>query len=117
MKTYVDHIAYQVTDLEKISALMQKLGYIEIRRTEHHGGAVEMKNPAQPELVLEFTLIRQGETPGFNHICFGVEDENTLKALKEEGFPLTGEPHFYPGSGRTIVNFKDPDGNKWQLTC
>ncbi|WP_320957791.1 VOC family protein [Enterocloster asparagiformis] len=117
MKTYVDHINYQVTDLDRISALMRQLGYVEIRRTEHHGGAVEMKNPAQPELVLEFTLIRDGEKPGFNHICFGLEGEQDVASLKASGFPLTGDLHFSSGSGRYITNFKDPDGNKWQITC
>lgn len=116
MKTYIDHISYQVTDLDKVSALMQQLGYQEIRRTGHHGGAVEMKSPAQPELVLEFTLIRQGEEPGFNHVCFGLENKELVEMLSENGFPLTGALHLSPGSGRYITNFKDPDGNKWQLT-
>ncbi len=116
MKTYIDHISCQVTDLDAMSALMQQLGYEEIRRTGHHGGAVEMKHPAQPELVLEFTMIRQGEEPGFNHVCFGLENREVVDQLRENGFPLTGELHLSPGSGRYITNFKDPDGGKWQLT-
>jgi len=112
----VDHIAYRVADIDKISSLLQQLGYVELRRTKHHGGAVELENPKQPGLVLEFTINRKDEVSGFDHVCFKLDGEEELNELIANDFPIDGEPHLSPDAGRFIVNFKDADGTKWQLT-
>lgn len=116
MQACIDHVNFQVTDVEKTAELMQQLGYAVIRRTNHHGGAIELESPAQPGLVLELTSLREGETPGFNHVCFRLESEQNFQSLQDHNFPLTGPSHVSAGSGRRIANFKDPDQLKWQLT-
>ena len=115
MITIVDHIAFRVKDIDKISNLLQQVGYAELSRTEHHGGAVLLESPKQPGLVLEFTVLREGEVPGFDHVCFKLDGEKELNELMSSGFPIYGEPSL-SSAGRYIANFKDPDGNKWQLT-
>lgn len=116
MISAIDHIAYRVTSLDEISNLMQQLGYVELRRTTHHGGAVEMESAKQPGLILEFTLTGEGEASGLDHICFKLEQEENFNELMESRFPLDSKPRLSPGSGRLIANFKDADGSKWQLT-
>ena len=117
MTTKVDHLAFRVSDLDKITDLMKQLGYVEVRRTTHHGGAVEMESPAQPGLILEFTLLltHKGEVPGFDHACFSLEGMEQYEELVAGGFPSNNPPHLSPGSERLITNFKDSDGTKWQF--
>ena len=114
--TVINHLAFRVSDLDKTSELFQKLGYVEVRRTTHGEGAVEMESPAQPGLILEFTLPKRAEEKlGFDHAGFTLEDEDELKRLVAAGFPETTEPKLVPGSGRTTSNLKDHDGIKWQF--
>ena len=114
--TMINHLAFRVSDLDKTSALFQQLGYVEVRRTAHGVGAVEMESPQQPGLILEFTLPkREGEKLGFDHAGFTLDGEDELKKLVEAGFPETSEPKLVPGSGRTTSNLNDHDGIKWQF--
>ena len=117
IKTKIDHLAFRVTDIDKASVLMQQLGYVEMRRTNHHGGAVDMENPRQPGLTLEFTLIRKerNEKPGFDHACFKLDGQEQLDELVAAGFPATGKTSKVPGSGRVDESWKDYDGIKWQF--
>jgi glyoxylase I family protein len=105
------------SDLNKTSELFKQLGFVEVRRTDHHGGAVELENPEQPGLILEFTTIRQdrNQVPGFDHAGFNL-GEDQLKELLAAGFPEGDAPKLVPDSGRITSNWKDYDGIKWQFT-
>ena len=119
--TRIDHLAFRVSDIDKISGLLKQLGYVEVRRTAHHGGALEMENPEQPGLVLEFTTLDKKkdsdemEEPGFDHAGFNLTQEQ-LNELVAAGFPTAGNPRLNPESGRLLESFKDSDGIKWQFT-
>ena len=117
MVTKIDHLAFRVSDIDKTYDLLKQLGYVVVRRTDHHGGALEVESPEQPGLVLEFTMLRQekNEVPGFDHACFSLKDEAELQGLVEAGFPVTGKLHLVPGSGRMTESWKDNDGTKWQF--
>ena len=117
-KTKIDHLAFRVSNIDNICKLFKQLGYVEVRRTAHHGGALEMENPKQPGLILEFTTLRQdrNQVPGFDHAGFNLEGEAALKELVAAGFPEGDAPKLVPDSGRITSNWKDYDGIKWQFT-
>ena len=114
----IDHLAFRVSDINQTGALFKKLGFVELRRTEHHGGALEMENPEQPGLVLEFTTLRpdRNQVPGFDHAGINLAGETQLKELIAAGVPAGDPPKLVPDSGRITTNWKDSDGIKWQFT-
>ena len=113
----IDHLAFRVSDLDETQAFMEKLGYEVKRRTTHHGAALEMFSPKQPEVTIEFTILveSKGETPGFDHACFRLKDEDEFNDLEEAGFPVKNKPYMVPGSDRRVSSFKDHDEIKWQI--
>jgi len=56
------------------------------------------------------------ENPGVNHIAFQVPDVAAAhRELQAQGLNLPGAPHLVASTGRTNVNFRDPDGWRLQL--
>lgn len=113
----IDHLAFRVSDIDKTQAFMEKLGYTVKRRTTHHGAALEMTSPLQPDIVIEFTALvaEKNEVPGFDHACFRIEDEDEFNDLAEAGFPVKNKPYMVPGSDRRVSSFRDHDDVKWQI--
>lgn len=118
MNINVDHLAFRVTNVDKVADLFKQLGYVEVRRTDHHGGAVELENPAQPGLVLEFTTLRadRNQVPGFDHCGLHLDSKEVLDQLLAGDFPAKDAPKKVPETGRWTSNWYDNDGIKWQFT-
>ncbi len=113
----VDHIAITVPDVNQMAAFFKHLGFQEVRRTDHHGGAVEVKLPGEGQVILEFTTLRANENPGVNHVAFRVADcEKAVTHLQARGIKFDSGAHKVPESGRVIASFRDPLGFRLQLT-
>ena len=113
----VDHIEIVVQDLDAMAGFFQSMGFEVIRRTEHHGGAVELKLPGPDQVIFELHTLEAEENPGINHIAFLVEDSpGTVAALRARGIEIDQEPFYFPATGRTLTNFRDPQGFRVQFT-
>ena len=113
----VDHIAISVPDVNQMAGFFERLGFEVIRRTDHHGGAVEVKLPGEHQVVFEFTTLRGTENPGVNHLAFRVDDcERAVADLQVQGLKFDSVAHKVPESGRIIASFRDPLGFRLQLT-
>ena len=113
----VDHIEIVVRDVNEMAEFFSKMGFEEIRRTEHHGGAVEMKLPGPDQVIFEFHTMEMQENPGVNHIAFLVEDsQGTVDELKSQGISFDKEAYLFKTTGRVLSNFRDPQGFRLQLT-
>jgi catechol 2,3-dioxygenase-like lactoylglutathione lyase family enzyme len=113
----VDHIEIVVKDLAHMSEFFQTLGFQVVRRTEHHGGAVELKLPGPDQVIFELHTLEAEENPGINHIAFLVEDSQaTVDALTAKGIEFETGPYHFPATGRTLTNFRDPQGFRVQFT-
>ena len=112
----IDHIAFVVEDPKKTAALLEKFGYLIYRETPHHGGSVEMEDPAQKGMIIELCTKRPQDGIGFNHACLRVESREEYEKMVSEGMPFTGELHLSPDRGRYINNHVDDDKIKWQIT-
>jgi len=112
----IDHIELVVSDLEKFIGLFEKMGFEVILRTPHHGGSAELKLPGEGQPVFELHSVRGEENPGVNHIAFTCDDiEKAHQSLVDQGIVFEKGPYLVPASGRTIANFRDPDGRRLQL--
>lgn len=112
----IDHIAFVVEEPKKTAALLEKFGYRIHRETAHHGGSVEVEDPAQKGLIIELCTKRPQDSLGFNHACLRVESREEYERMVDEGIKFTGELHLSPDSGRYINNHVDDDKIKWQIT-
>lgn len=66
----IDHIAFVVEDPKKTAALLGKFGYLIYRETPHHGGSVEMEDPAQKGMIIELCTKRPQDGIGLTmHVC------------------------------------------------
>jgi glyoxylase I family protein len=112
----IDHLELVVADLEKFISLFEKMGFEVILRTPHHGGSAEMKLPGEGQTIFELHSVEGEENPGVNHIGFACDDlEKTYQAMVDQGVVFEKGPYLVPASGRTIANFRDPDGWRLQL--
>lgn len=110
----VDHIDLRVGDVEASVDFFKQLGFIEIRRAPAGRGSVEVALPGPDQVVFE---IRPGNgKSGVDHIAFRVEDGSALGALKQRGITFDKELNFVKDTGRTVSNFRDPTGTRFQLT-
>ena len=113
----VDHIAITVPNVNAMAEFFTRLGFTEVRRTDHHGGAVEVKLPGEGQVVIEFTTLRANENPGVNHVAFQVDNcEKAVAELQARGVTFDSGAHKVPESGRVIASFRDPLGFRLQLT-
>ncbi|AHG02123.1 hypothetical protein HALLA_02105 (plasmid) [Halostagnicola larsenii XH-48] len=113
----IDHIEIEASDAEETAAFLKKLGYEELRKTEHHGESVELQPGGETEgPIFEIHTVEGEEVPGINHIAFNVEniEEITDQLETEEVDSIVG-PYDVEATDRTITNFRDPDGHRFQI--
>ena len=116
MITGIDHIELIVRDLETYISFLERLGFETVRRTDHHGGSIEMKPPGAGQPVFELHQAHGEEVIGVNHIAFKVDDvESAYESLKDGDIRLSGPPGHVRATGRTNLNLRDPDGWRIQL--
>lgn len=113
----VDHIAMCVPDVDEMAEFFKKMGFEEVRRTDHHGASVEVRLPGENQVVFEFTKLGTTEVPGVNHVAFQVDDcQAVVSQLKVEGIMFDSEAHLVQASGRVIASFRDHHGFRFQVT-
>lgn len=112
----IDHIELIVRDVDEYVQFFQSLGFELILRSAHHGGSAELKLPGENQTVFEIHSVIGEEVIGVNHIAFKVDDVQTLHGeLSDKGMSFARDPHLVEATGRTIANFRDPDGWRMQL--
>lgn len=111
----VDHIEIEASNAEEMAEFFKKLGYKELRQTKHHGTSYELE-PADGEGPLfEIHTVEGEEVPGINHIAFAADDVDDIdERLREAGVETVSDPYYVEKTGRTICNFRDPDGRRFQ---
>ena len=115
----IDHIEFNVDNLEEMVDFFKLVGFEEVRRTTHTGGSVELRFPGGPDApVLE--LNESSKDPkGFQHMSLRVVDIDAAYAdlSNRPGVKIMrplGPPR--PGSGRRVFNIQDPEGGKLQVS-
>ena len=90
----LDHIQIMVKDLEEMVTFYKLLGFEVERRTEHHGGAAELRVPNGP--IIEFHVAESPENIEYvNHIAYTVDDiEETYQYLSSKGIKFSMPPRF-----------------------
>ena len=108
-----DHFQFIVKDLEESVEYFTKMGFTLVRRTEHHDGSAEFQiGPDGP--IMELHPSERNENPGHDHFAVLVEDlEDAIDELREKGLEVEG-PRVVAATGRTLANFRDADGFRWQ---
>jgi glyoxylase I family protein len=111
----IDHIEIEASDAEEMAEFLKKLGYEERRTTEHHGTSYELEPAEEDGPIFEIHTVEDEEVPGINHIAFAADDvENVAEELKDAGVERVVDPYYVDKTGRTICNFRDPDGRRFQ---
>jgi catechol 2,3-dioxygenase-like lactoylglutathione lyase family enzyme len=116
MVTRVDHIELVVHRFDEYVALFRALGFRELARTKHHGDSIEFQLPGDNQPIFEIHRVGGEENIGVNHIAFQVPDVSAAREqLAARGIAVAGQPALVPATGRTNLNFRDPDGWRLQL--
>jgi len=112
----IDHIELIVRNVDEFLQMFVKLGFKVIRQTHHHGGSAELQLPGLNQPIFEIHKTEAEENPEMNHMAFLVDDlEKECKELEAKGIVLEMGPHLIKATGRTIADFRDPDGSRLQL--
>ena len=112
----IDHIEIIVRDIEESVAFFQKMGFQLLTRTSHHGQSAELQLPGPNQTIFEIHQVDGEENIGVNHIAFKVDNaETSYRELQAQGITTLKPPNFVQSTGRTTVNFRDPDGWRLQL--
>jgi catechol 2,3-dioxygenase-like lactoylglutathione lyase family enzyme len=112
----IDHIELIVRDVEEFVTFFQKLGFKLLTRTSHHGASAELQLPGPNQPIFEIHQVGGEENIGVNHIAFKVDNaQEAYAALQSNGLTSLRPPNFVVATGRTTVNFRDPDGWRLQL--
>lgn len=113
----VDHLDLLVEDVNQVAELFGKLGFQEVRRTDHHGPSIEMRLPGEGQVTFEFHSIKEGAKPGVNHVALQVDDcFATATALEAQGLSFEADPKLVAATGRTVCTLRDSVGCRLQLT-
>ncbi|OLO28119.1 hypothetical protein BTR23_18615 [Alkalihalophilus pseudofirmus] len=113
----IDHIEICVGEIDKMADFFKKLGFTEVRRTDHHGGAVEMLMPGEQGIIFEFHVGKAVEAPGINHIAFKVDDiDETYSNLQAVGVEFIAPPKKSSNRGTSMLNLRDPYHMRYQFT-
>jgi glyoxylase I family protein len=112
----IDHIEIEASDADEMAEFFEKLGYEQHRRTEHHGESYEYVPADGDGPLFEIHTVEGEEVPGINHIAFSVDDIDAVTEQLEaaEVDSIVG-PYDVDKTGRTITNFRDPDGRRFQV--
>ena len=112
----IDHIELEVSDASETAEFLEKIGYEQHRQTEHHGESYEYVPSEGDGPLFEIHTVSGEETPGINHIAFAVDDiEAVSLRLEEADVDSIVGPYDVDKTGRTITNFRDPDGHRFQV--
>jgi catechol 2,3-dioxygenase-like lactoylglutathione lyase family enzyme len=112
----IDHIELIVRDVEEFVTFFQKLGFKLLTRTSHHGASAELQLPGDNQPIVEIHQVSGEENIGVNHIAFKVDNaQEAYTELQSKGVTSLRPPNFVVSTGRTTVNFRDPDGWRLQL--
>jgi len=112
----IDHMEIIVRDVNEYVEFLKMFGFECVRETEHHHGSAEMKLPGDHQPLVEIHRVEGGENPGINHMAFVADDIDAVAdLLKEKGIEHRG-PFFFEPTGRMLLNFRDPDGFRVQVT-
>lgn len=115
MFSKIDHIEIEASDADEMADFLKTLGYEEVRTTEHHGTSYELQPADWEGPIIELHTVEGEETPGINHIAFATDDiEDVTQTLKDEDVDQVSDPYYVEKTGRTITNFRDPDGRRFQ---
>lgn len=116
MLSEIDHIEIEASDADEMAAFLEKLGYEHLRKTEHHGTSYELGPADGDGPIFEIHTVEGEETPGINHIAFSVDEiEDVTEELKDADVDQVSDPYYVDKTGRTITNFRDPDGRRFQV--
>ncbi|MFJ4029546.1 VOC family protein [Paenarthrobacter sp. NPDC089989] len=114
MLTRVDHIDIKVPNLEETVGFFTSIGFEVLRRMEDRG-SVEVALPGENQVMFEIRQDNKLEASKIDHIAFAVDDPDaTIELIKNAGVTFSREHHPTP-TGRTVSNFVDVAGGKWQL--
>ena len=92
-------------------------GFEVVRETDHHGESAEIKLPGENQPIIEVHKVQGDENPGVNHIAFFSENiESCAEILKKNEIEHRG-PFFFDKTGRILLNFRDPNGYRAQITA
>lgn len=112
----IDHIEIEASDADEMAAFLKEIGYEEHRKTDHHGTSYELKPADSDGPIFEIHTVKGEETPGINHIAFAVDDiEHATEKLNAADIDQVSNPYYVEQTERTITNFRDPDGRRFQI--
>jgi glyoxylase I family protein len=111
----IDHIELIVRDVEEFVTFFQKLGFKLLTRTSHHGESAELQLPGPDQPIFEIHQVGGEENIGVNHIAFKVDNAQAAYDAMQKADIQARPPNFVAATGRTTVNFRDPDGWRLQL--
>jgi glyoxylase I family protein len=112
----IDHIEIEVSDADEMANFLEKLGYEQHRQTEHHGESYEYVPADGDGPLFEIHTVDGEEVPGINHIAFSVDDIDAVtEELADADVDSIVGPYDVDKTGRTITNFRDPDGRRFQV--
>ncbi len=116
MITQIDHIELIVRDVDEYCDFLQKMGFKLLTKTGHHGGSAELQLPGPNQPILEIHTVLGEEVIGLNHIAYRVENvQAAYDDFRGKGIPIPKEPKYGAVTGRTNINFRDPDGGRVQV--
>lgn len=116
MLSKIDHIEIEASDAHEMAEFLKKLGYEQVRETDHHGTSYELGPADGDGPIFEIHTVEGEEVPGINHIAFAVDDiEDVTETLNKKDVDQVSEPYHVEKTGRTITNFRDPDGRRFQV--
>ena len=94
----IDHIEIIVRDVDESVDFYQKLGFVVLMRTTHHGGSAELQLPGDNQPVIEIHKVSGEENIGVNHIAFKVDSAAgayrtyKIKGLRRSENLITSNP-------------------------
>ena len=111
----IDHIELIVRDVEEFVTFFQKMGFQLLTRTSHHGASAELQLPGANQPIFEIHQVGGEENIGVNHIAFRVDNAQAAYEEMQRAGIAARTPNYVAATGRTTINFRDPDGWRLQL--
>ena len=112
MITAVDHIDLKVPHLVTMVAFLELLGFDIVR---DDGDSVELALPGGSQVRFEVREDPALAAVTIDHIALRADGPSALDRLKARGIQFEREKATIARTGRTVSNFRDPAGGKWQL--